>query len=168
MGGDLFHAEGFPDSRHMKVVSVSALATGRLYPKEIFLVLIIVERRPGRIRSMIISKDTIGDRTHCRLLQCPNKLRHCVPPCLRMMGGYVSFPSFDLMARNGTGSPWHFLWPNGFTFRLVRSDLDWRVLLDRRTEHGRGRAAGKHKNFVFLFVLGLALKCFLYGLCCRP
>jgi hypothetical protein len=67
----------------MKVVSLSALRTGRLYPQEIFLVLISVRDwvypramvREQRLCQRKKSSDTIGNR----IAQCLNQLRHRVP-----------------------------------------------------------------------------------------
>jgi hypothetical protein len=80
----------FLDNRHMKVVGLSALRTGRLYPQEIFLVLIYV-------RGWVDPRVTVWPKGLCQweipmtssgiepatlrfVQQCLNQLRHRLPP----------------------------------------------------------------------------------------
>ena len=89
-GWDLIRRlKGLRDSRHIKALRLSALRTGRLYPQEIFLVLISVRgwvdpedhSAAGRIVSMKTSNETVGKRTRDLLASS----------ALSVNGGYIFF-----------------------------------------------------------------------------
>ena len=80
-----FEAPKFQDNRHMKVVRLSALCTGHLYPKKTSLLLISVRSRvePTAIvglKELSIKNDLTGNEaaTFRLVAQCLNQLRYYV------------------------------------------------------------------------------------------
>jgi hypothetical protein len=123
----------------MKVVRLSALKTGRLYPQEGFLVLVSVRGwvdpraivRPEGLSHWKIPVTPSGiEPATCRLVaQCLNQLRHRVPPALwRYRGEMTSdqqtvprdFVHFVIL-------PLH-VWYCIFTALLIEVTLLWNML----------------------------------------
>jgi hypothetical protein len=111
--GEVLRVPGGWDShnRHMKVVRLSALSTGRLYPQEIFLVFISV-------RGWVDTRAVVRPERLCQWknpmtpsgieAQCLNQLRHRVSHKVSVLLKYYKSQVFFLV------------------FSLSRSKLIWR------------------------------------------
>ena len=118
-------APRFQDSRHMKVVRLSALRTCRLYPPENIpgthfcwrLSQLQGHSAAGRIMSMKSFNDTIGNRTgnFPLVVQCLNQLRHLVTNNHITLGSDSAFYTPALIWKP-PALEWLFVWTDAYKY----------------------------------------------------
>jgi len=108
-GSHKFEVPRFQDSRHMKVVRLSALCTGCLYPQEVFLILISVRGwvNPRDIAlcqwKIPVASSGIKPATFRIVVQCPNQLCQHVPPhtitrtCTDIRSTIIEYVFYELL-----------------------------------------------------------------------